>query len=281
MNDLGIMAALLAGLIGSGHCVAMCGALAAGPALADARPDTAHLGHALARRLQYNAGRILSYTLAGVLAGAAGALAGESLQQLVDILGRALPAGAIVRFLAAAMVVLVGLRLMCEWSWLRWPEKLGARLYSRVAPRLALRLNVSAASSVGRSGGRAAVLRRLSLGALWGWMPCGLSYTMLLAALVSGSPAKGGAVMLAFGLGTLPALLGLGVLAGAWRRLRSPVAASVAGWMLVAFGSYAVSATGETLVTAFTAAPVTLDAVAGDGLVITDAYCALPAAIGP
>jgi sulfite exporter TauE/SafE len=88
--------------------------------------------------------------------------------------------------------------------------------------------------------------------------------------------------MLAFGLGTLPALLGVGMLATTWRRLRSPVAVTAGGWLLVVFGTFAVSATGETLVTALTAAnaaPVQFDA--HDGLIITDAYCGIPAVSTP
>jgi sulfite exporter TauE/SafE len=301
MNDLGILAALLAGLLGSGHCVAMCGAMAAGPSLAGAAGPPRDWREALLRRLQYNAGRIAVYGIAGALAGLVGAVAGDSLQRIVDVLGGALPAGALVRFLAAAMVIMVGLRVMCQWAWLRWPERIGGYLFSRVAPRLTMWLGASGggagtgtvgpmASGVGTavpsrpdtSEARHEALRRVALGAIWGWLPCGLSYTMLLVALVSGSALRGAAVMLAFGLGTLPALLGVGMLATTWRRLRSPVAVTAGGWLLVVFGTFAVSATGETLVTALTAAnaaPVQFDA--HDGLIITDAYCGIPAVSTP
>jgi sulfite exporter TauE/SafE len=63
----------------------------------------------------------------------------------------------------------------------------------------------------------------LAAGALWGWLPCGMVYSVLVTAMLSGSAARGGLTMLAFGLGTLPMLLGLG-LAGtrlrAWLRVR-------------------------------------------------------------
>jgi len=51
------------------------------------------------------------------------------------------------------------------------------------------------------------------LGLLWGWLPCGLVYSVLVAALATGSALEGGALMLAFGLGTLPALLAMGMAA--------------------------------------------------------------------
>ena len=57
----------------------------------------------------------------------------------------------------------------------------------------------------------------LAAGALWGWLPCGMVYSVLVTAMLSGAATRGALVMLAFGLGTLPMLLGLG-LAGA--RLR-------------------------------------------------------------
>jgi sulfite exporter TauE/SafE len=270
VNELGVAAAFLAGVVGSGHCATMCGAVAVAPAVAGG-PPPASWREASMRRLQYNAGRIASYAVAGALAGLVGAFAGDSIRAVSAMLGGALPAGALIRLLAAAMIVLVGLRLMCDWAWLRWPERLGGRLYAHIAPR--------ATHGVGRMAATPA-LRRLALGALWGWLPCGLSYTMLLMAFAAGSPLHGAAVMSAFGLGTLPALLGIGLLAGSWRRIRSPAANAAAGWLLVAVGSFAVSATGETLVTALASRHAAVVQEAEAGLVITDAWCGIPAHAG-
>ena len=61
---------------------------------------------------------------------------------------------------------------------------------------------------------------RWDLGALWGWLPCGLVYSVLLTALASGSAPRGALIMLAFGLGTLPNLLAIGLF---WE--------SVKGWV--------------------------------------------------
>ena len=70
---------------------------------------------------------------------------------------------------------------------------------------------------------------------LWGWAPCALVYSALPLALVAGSPARGALVMLAFGAGTLPALLGAGWLAGRCEVLFPGKAARrVAGFAIVA-----------------------------------------------
>ena len=57
------------------------------------------------------------------------------------------------------------------------------------------------------------MLPALALGSIWGWLPCGLVYSVVVAALATGSPWRGAALMLAFGLGTLPALLAMGMAA--------------------------------------------------------------------
>jgi sulfite exporter TauE/SafE len=173
--DLG--AALLLGLAGAGHCLGMCG----GIALA-LRPDDR------GRRslpVAYHLGRVLSYTLlGGFIGGAAGAvgLAGWTV---------------LLRVVAALLLLSMGLHILNVWRGVEYLERLGARLWQPIAP-LARRLLPP------RHPGQA-----LLLGALWGLMPCGLIYSALGWAAASGGSAPGSAVlMLLFGVGTLPAMLG-------------------------------------------------------------------------
>jgi hypothetical protein len=161
--ELGFAAALLAGLAGSGHCLAMCGGISA--ALAGASRAPAPL-----TALLLSTGRVLSYSLAGALAGGGGALLGRGLDLL----------------------------------------------------RLGLGL-------------------RIVFGALWGWLPCGLVYSMLALALASGSPGNGALVMAGFGLGTLPAiLLAGGTAAGLLRHLRGSRGRRLSGALLAGFGLWTI-----------------------------------------
>ena len=123
--------------------------------------------------------------------------------------------------LAALVLVVTGLRIagvrIVRPASAAWAEPLWQR-----ATGLARRL--------GQSG---SLSGRLGLGILWGWAPCALVYSALPLALVSGSALRGAAVMLAFGAGTLPALLGAGWLAGRGIGSPGPVARRVAGAALV------------------------------------------------
>ncbi len=181
--------AFLAGLAGSGHCLGMCGGITT--ALGALAPAT--LPRAWWSVL-YHVGRIASYALFGTLAGTLGS-AGGSLFGVSPYL----------RIATAVVIVLMGLNLTLGHSfsarWLRAPERLGARAFRHVQPMLAARLP------------RQLVPRALLTGALWGWLPCGLVYSALLAAAAAGSAGGGAGTMAAFGLGTIPALAGLSTLA--------------------------------------------------------------------
>jgi uncharacterized protein len=211
MTELAWMTAFLAGLLGSGHCLTMCGGIAAA------------LGTGGARRpwqpLLYQLGRLGGYAIAGGTAGALGAAAGFAfaLSRWSELL----------RLATAAVVTVIGLDIACGSGtlvrWLRSPEQLGALVWRRFASGARARLPASP------------VLRALALGLLWGWLPCGLVYSVLLAAAVAGSAGRGSATMVAFGLGTLPAMSGLSYLG---RRLphRDGTLARLLGAALVACG---------------------------------------------
>lgn len=200
MNPEPITAAFIIGLLGGTHCVGMCGgivgALSAGLST-QARASKVRL---LVNQLAYNLGRIGSYVGAGVVVGILGR------QATTFGLLEGFPLG---RIIAGIVMILMGLYLGGWWHALQVLERLGARLWKRLEPFGRRFIPV-------RHPGQA-----LLLGLVWGWLPCGLVYSALALAWVGGSGGQGAAVMLAFGLGTLPTLLTLGVsfeVLGRWVR---------------------------------------------------------------
>jgi sulfite exporter TauE/SafE len=102
-------------------------------------------------------------------------------------------------WLANLMLVALGLYLMDAWRGLARLEQVGQVLWRRLRPVTALLLPVDSH------------LKLLAMGGLWGALPCGMVYSVLLTAMLSGSALSGAAVMIAFGLGTLPMLLAMGM----------------------------------------------------------------------
>lgn len=227
MTDPGssFLAALTVGLLGSVHCLAMCGGLAG--ALAFAIPVEAP---ALARvRLlaSVSAGRILGYAIAGGLAGGVGL----GLAQLLGSTG-----AAILRALAGTILVAIALAIA---GWWRTPlafERIGARAWRRLQP-LAVGLRRAL------HGGRAVLL-----GVLWGWVPCGLVYSALGWAATTGGPLSAALVMVGFGLGTLPGVLLPGAAAFRLGRVVQAVSSRrVAAVMLAGFGLWTLVGAGTLL----------------------------------
>lgn len=222
-----LLPVFLVGLAGSVHCVGMCGgivsAFSVAPAGAAAFPvavvsRAAPLAaNGMLRVAAYNAGRIASYAAAGAIAGG---MAG-GVRTLAGI--PAWQAGAY--WLANLVLVVLGLHLMGAWDALARVERLGQHVWRRVRPLMGCLLPIDSP------------LKMFALGALWGWLPCGMVYSVLLTAMLSGSPYGGAAVMFAFGLGTLPMLLVLGM-AGARLRLALQRRAlrAAAGVLVLGFG---------------------------------------------
>lgn len=178
--------ALVLGLLGGGHCLGMCGGLMGALTLAIPPEQRSRRLHLL---LAYNLGRILSYAAAGLLLG----LAGVALASSPLALG--------LRVVAALLLIAMGLYLAGWWSGLTRIEALGRGLWRHIQPLATRLLPVSS------------LPRALLLGALWGWLPCGLVYSTLLWAASQGDALHSGALMLAFGLGTWPVLLATGLAA--------------------------------------------------------------------
>ncbi|APV52058.1 hypothetical protein BWI17_21735 [Betaproteobacteria bacterium GR16-43] len=169
-----VAGAFALGFLGSAHCAAMCGGFA--------RAGSGSIA-------ALHAGRIGSYALAGAFAGMAGRAPAAWFTS---------PGVHAAAFAAACLVLFVtGVRL-------------GGFVATRPAMRTSPRFERIAAAAVRRIGPPATPLRRFLLGVLWGWAPCALVYAALPLALVSESAGTGALAMAAFGLGTIPALLGAG-----------------------------------------------------------------------
>jgi sulfite exporter TauE/SafE len=170
-------AAALAGLFGGVHCLAMCGGLATTLAIPGTGRDR------LRDALLLNLGRVGGYTVAGIVVGGFGAA----------LLG-------VVRLpmLAPTLRALVGLVMLLVAARLAFPRRLG--WLSRTAGVAWSWIRPWRDRCVPAAG----PFRPLVAGIFWGWLPCGLSTTMLAAAWLEASALHGGLLMLAFGLGTLP-----------------------------------------------------------------------------
>ncbi len=201
-----LVSALVLGLLGGGHCLGMCGGLMGALTLAIPAQQR---GRRLRLLLAYNLGRILSYACAGLLLGVAGWALASS------------PAAMALRVLAALLLIAMGLYLGGWWSGLVHIERAGRGLWRLVQPLANRLLPVSS------------VPRALLLGALWGWLPCGLVYSTLLWAASQGNAADSGLLMLAFGLGTWPVLLATGLAAERTRQLLRQRGVRTAGGILV------------------------------------------------
>jgi hypothetical protein len=174
-----LITAFLAGLLGSGHCFGMCGGIAAGL-------GAMVRGRAVVPALQFNLARLLSYAVLGLVS--AVVLSGVS--ELVPI-GRGL------RLLTAVMILMIGLKFLFNFRGIEFIEQGGAGLWKKIMP-FAL-----------KAGNRQDWIGCFLLGFCWGFLPCGLVYTVLMTAASTANPVSGALTMLAFGAGTLPSMLGL------------------------------------------------------------------------
>ncbi len=175
-----LAASLTLGLAGSLHCVAMCGGIAA--AAGSRMTPGAHRPAALL----FNLARIASYGILGLLVAVLTGVA-------VTATGGHAPAWPL-RALAALLMFGLGVQLVAGRDWFGF-ERLGAALWRRLQPL------------TGRAARLPGPARFIALGLLWGFLPCGLVYSALALAATGGSPLAGMLAMLAFGAGTLPAML--------------------------------------------------------------------------
>ncbi len=227
MNSIALLPIFLIGLLGGVHCVGMCGGIVGAFSVATPRRPfpvpvltqpswfSEAAGSGL-RVLAFNAGRMGSYMVAGAFAGLLG-----SIPAMMNI--AVLQRGAY--WLANLMLIALGLTLMNAWHGLSRVEAAGQWVWRRMQPLMRRFLPVETAGQA------------LALGGLWGWIPCGMVYSVLMTALLTGSALQGAGVMLAFGLGTLPLLFSMGMLGSRLQaRLQTPAVRTMAGVLVLAFG---------------------------------------------
>jgi sulfite exporter TauE/SafE len=201
---MNLLPVFIVGLAGSVHCAGMCGGIVSAFSLASkqangriipiAEARTAGL-RTLPRVLAYNAGRISSYAIAGALAGG---LAGSA-----ATFARVAPWQTAAYWLMNLMLAALGLYLMDAWRGLARIEAVGGVLWQGLQQHIRPVMRILTPMDT--------PAKALTLGAIWGWVPCGMVYSVLLTAMFSGSAVQGAAVMAAFGLGTLPMLLAMGL----------------------------------------------------------------------
>jgi len=229
--------AFVVGLMGGVHCAGMCGGIVSALGISSARAAQPVPVQVMARsalmtgaapaavdgasrftlQLAYNAGRLATYGFIGAIAGSIGSAA---------LLANAVfPVQHALYLLANFLLLAMGLYLAGVFPALTHIERLGGRLWTALRPVLGRVLPV-------RNAGQG-----VAMGLLWGFVPCGLIYSMILSAMLTGSPLRGATVMLAFGAGTLPNLLALGMVVsrgGNW--WRKPAVRVAAGALVIGFG---------------------------------------------
>lgn len=213
-----LFSGLLLGFFGSAHCLSMCGGISGSLGLA------IPVGQNFRRRqftlvATYNLGRITSYSVLGALI----ALPGMALEA-----GHG-HAGMMLRTGAGLLMIALGLSVGQWWQGVRHLERIGAPLWSKLAPLTRRLLPVTSAG------------KALLLGLAWGWLPCGLVYSTLGWAALQGSAAGGALAMAAFGLGTAPAMFATGLAARRVERWRNrDWFRHLAGAMIVLFGFWTI-----------------------------------------
>lgn len=211
MEQWGFLAAALAiGFLGSSHCIGMCGGIsgALGMAVPGQKPVWSRL-------IGYSAGRVTSYALMGFLVGTIGAFVATDLAATL----------APLRVVAGLMLIAMALYLADWWRGLVWLERGGRVFWRYLQPMSRTLLPVQTTPQA------------VALGALWGWLPCGLVYSALTFALAQGSGTNAMLAMLAFGLGTVPAVLATGAAAAQLRSLvRKPGVRLLMALLVLMFG---------------------------------------------
>lgn len=211
MTELTLVSAFLIGLLGSTHCLGMCGGFAAA------------IGHGQAsplRVLVYNGGRLLTYGLIGALAGFAGAQVVQAAPQLSLVL----------RTVAGLLLIAMGLYVSQWWMGLTRLEILGTVIWRRVQPLTRGLIPI-------RHHWQALVV-----GALWGLLPCGLVYSTVSWAVATADWRDSALLMVAFGIGTLPAMMGVGFVNQAvLKRWRQGWVRQLAGSLIFVMGLWTIA----------------------------------------
>lgn len=216
--EYSLAGAFVVGLMGAGHCLGMCGGLVG--ALSTQIPinhQYNRLAQLLKYQLSYSGGRIFSYMLAGAICGGIANGLGYVFDATIYLIG--------LRIFAAMMMIITGLYIAQIWFGLIKIETLGQGLWRQLKPFATKILPIMN------------LKQAFVAGTLWGWLPCGLVYSMLTWSVASHSVIDGATIMLAFGLGTFPALLLTGLAAKKMALvLQHKSIKLISGLILIGFG---------------------------------------------
>jgi uncharacterized protein len=191
--DSMLLTAFVVGLLGGVHCLGMCGGVVGTLTFSLSPQHQLSQWRMLPFQVAYNLGRISSYVLVGALIG----LLAASLSSLVPFL----PFQQGLQVFAGLFMIALGLYLAGWWTGVVVVEKIGGALWKKLQPFTQRLTPVKT------------LPQAWLYGLVWGWLPCGLVYSVLIMAFSAASMTQGALVMLAFGLGTLPNLLLMGVFA--------------------------------------------------------------------
>jgi len=192
ISQLTVGVAAIAGSVSAVHCVGMCSGIA-GALSASLPPYIRNNRRDLITYIAfYNFGRILSYALAGFVVGIFSEVVFHFLNNEVIQW--------IAKLLAMSVLLIIGLHLLGVFQRFSALEGYGRMVWRHLQPYGQKLLPVTN------------VKQAFLFGMVWGWLPCGLVYTMLMWTMASGGPMQGAATMFAFGVGTFPTLLLAGVL---------------------------------------------------------------------
>ncbi|WP_122034779.1 sulfite exporter TauE/SafE family protein [Aliivibrio sp. EL58] len=215
--NIDFIGAFVVGLMGAGHCIGMCGGISAVISMNSVKTGYPRWLFILL----YNVGRIVSYTIFGFIIGGlfvSIASTSESYSALVYL-----------RIFAGLLMCLLALYIANWWKGLVYIEVIGKKLWQYISPLTKPLLPLKSP------------FHAIPFGFLWGWLPCGLVYSTLSWAAVSGSALNGSLVMLAFGLGTLPAMFLVGIGAHTFHTLiNHKLTKNISATLLLIYGIHTV-----------------------------------------
>lgn len=186
------LVAFLMGIFSALHCLGMCGSIIGSLTLSlkrEIREDKRLLVPFVA---SYNAGRVMSYTIAGLLAGIA--------EHVLSVPFGEGHGHRLLQIVSALIMLGAGLHIAGWFPRFAYLERLGIVVWKRIEPYGRRLVPVDT------------LTRAFVFGMIWGWLPCGLVYAALALAATSGDVVRSTFTMLAFGLGTMPAVMGVGIM---------------------------------------------------------------------
>jgi uncharacterized protein len=191
--------AFLMGLASSLHCIGMCGSIIGTLTFSLSPEIRNNKKRLLPFVFNYNFGRITSYTLAGALAGLASSIITFPIQGFNG--------HRMLQLVSAVIMTGAGLYIAGWFPRFAYIEKVGLNFWKLIEPFGRKLIPIKTR------------LRAYLFGLIWGWLPCGLIYSALALAATTGSARQSALTMLFFGLGTLPAVMGIGIMTGILTRL--------------------------------------------------------------